>query len=71
MIMLELVADAFAGPESLVGPDCRKCGKATRVIGLERHWVIKQLTVLTFECVECRALFATVARQLTGKTGRE
>lgn len=71
MIMLELVADAFAGPESLVGPECIKCGKTTRPIGVERHSVIKQLTVLTFECMQCRALFATVARQVTSKAGRE
>lgn len=55
MIILEIVADAFEGP------DCKNCGSITRVIGAETHAVIRQLTVLTFECAQCRAFSATLA----------
>jgi uncharacterized Zn finger protein len=52
---LEIFADA------LVGPQCRDCGTLTRVIGMEQHAVIPQLTIVTLECAECGWAAATIA----------
>jgi hypothetical protein len=46
---------------TLLGPDCKKCGANTRVIGIEDHWAAQQLSVVTAECEQCGALDATIA----------
>jgi hypothetical protein len=63
MIVLEIVANEF------LLPGCNDCGSITRVIGAETHTVIRQLTVLTFECVQCGALSATLAMPSPGNRG--
>jgi hypothetical protein len=55
MVVLEVFPDAPAGPT------CRDCGDATQIIGAETHSVIRQLTIVTFQCVGCQLLGATVA----------
>jgi hypothetical protein len=55
MTKLEIFADVFCGPQ------CRDCGALTRVIGMEQHAVIPQLTIVTLECAECGLMAATIA----------
>ena len=43
------------------GPICQKCGGITRLVGAERHPVMCELTVLTFECARCAAVHVTMA----------
>ena len=55
MIKLELFAN------QIDGPPCGECGGTTRMIGLEQHAVIPQLTVVTLECAACGSIVATIA----------
>ena len=43
------------------GPTCKKCSGITRLVGTERHPVMRELTVLTFECARCAAVHVTMA----------
>jgi hypothetical protein len=43
------------------GPTCTKCCGITRLVGAERHSVMRELTALTFECARCSALSVTMA----------
>lgn len=45
----------------ITGPTCKKCSGATRLVGAERHPVMRELTALTFECALCAALHVTMA----------
>ena len=58
---LEIIEDA------LDGPPCRECGAMTRVVGIERHPIISQLTVVTIECLECGLIGATIAMPRASK----
>ena len=55
MVELEIVTDP------LNGAPCRACGATTRVIGIEPHAVMSQMTVVTAECGECGLIVATIA----------
>jgi hypothetical protein len=63
MTNLEIFADLFGGPQ------CKDCGALTRVIGMEQHAVIPQLTVVTLECAECGLMAATIAMPATSTHG--
>ena len=43
------------------GPTCKKCRGLTRLVGTERHAVMRELTALTFECARCAAVHVTMA----------
>ena len=43
------------------GPICKKCSGFTRLVGAERHPVMRGLTLLTFECARCAAVHVTMA----------
>ena len=43
------------------GPTCKECSGLTRLVGTERHPVMRELTVLTFECAHCAAVCVTMA----------
>ena len=43
------------------GPICKKCSGLTRLVGTERHPVMRELTALTFECTRCAAVHVTMA----------
>jgi len=43
------------------GPICKKCSGLTRLVGAERHPVMRELTALTFECARCAAVHVTMA----------
>lgn len=43
------------------GPICKKCSGITRLVGAERHPVMRELTALTFECARCAAVQVTMA----------
>jgi hypothetical protein len=60
---LEIFADVIGGPQ------CRKCAAMTRVIGIEQHAVIAQLTVVTIECTECGSMAATIAMPAPAEHG--
>jgi hypothetical protein len=47
--------------ELINGPPCETCGGTTRLVGTERHPVMCELTVLTFECERCAEVHVTVA----------
>jgi hypothetical protein len=51
----------FITGDLIDGPTCRKCRGITRLVGAERHPVMRELTALTFECVLCAALHVTMA----------
>ena len=55
MVELEMFA------EGLEGPLCRECGAITRVVGIEHHPIVSQVTVVTLECVKCSLTTATIA----------
>jgi uncharacterized Zn finger protein len=65
--MLEL--EIFEHP--LDGPPCRACGATTRVIGIEQHAVMSQITVVTGECRECGLIFATIAMPKPARHGAD
>jgi hypothetical protein len=43
------------------GPICQKCNGIARLVGTERHPVMRELTALTFECARCAAVHVTMA----------
>ena len=43
------------------GPTCKRCSGITRLVGTERHPVMRELTALTFECARCAAVQVTMA----------
>jgi hypothetical protein len=63
MAELEIFADVIGGPQ------CGECGAMTRVIGIEHHSVMAQLTVVTIECVECGWVGATIAMPAPAEHG--
>ena len=63
MLELDILEDVIGGPP------CRECGAMTRVMGIEQHAVIAQLTVVTIECSECGWMGATFAIPAQSKHG--
>ena len=52
----------FTGPLALAaGPICARCGKATRLVGVEAHPRLKRNEIRTYECATCDAMVAVVS----------
>jgi hypothetical protein len=57
--------------DALTGPACKQCGADTRVVGVERHWAISRLAVVTLQCALCGFLDAKIAMPVEDKRGVE
>jgi len=57
MFTLEIIGEKLI----LDGSNCKKCNGITRLVGMETHQLLRQITLLTFECLECGATEVSMA----------
>ena len=58
--LIMFTVEVIAG-DLINGPTCKKCSGITRLVGTERHPVMRELTALTFECARCATVHVTMA----------